>query len=271
MASRRPVVAGQFYPASPKKLREMVAGYIDDSGVEPAPERVAAIVAPHAGYIYSGATAGYAYARIRGKKPKRVILAGSSHRSPISTASVHTRGVFDTLLGSFPIDEAFVDELARATESPGPEPHLLEHALEVQLPFLHATIGEVPIVPILFGANPNKWHAAVGAKLAEMVDDTDLLVASTDLSHYLNEETANQLDKHTIEIFLSKDTDALAAGLRDGTCSLCGGAAVHVAMTFAAAVGATNWSVLDYRTSGAVSGDYDRVVGYAAASMERGA
>jgi len=102
-----------------------------------------------------------------------------------------------------------------------------------------------------------------------MVDKSDLVVASTDLSHYLREEQANQIDKHTLEMVLGQDTATLSAGLRDGTCSMCGGAAVTMTMAFASACGATAWSLLDYRTSGPASGDYDRVVGYGAISMER--
>jgi hypothetical protein len=247
----------------------MVAGYMDDSRVEPAPERVAAIVAPHAGYIYSGPTAGYVYARIRGKKPKRVILVGCSHRYPIRRASVYEKGAFETPLATFPVDEAFASTLAQELDSRSDDPHLLEHSLEVQLPFLHVSVGEVPIVPILFGAHAEAWHVDVGERLAAMVDSSDLVIASTDLSHYLSEEEANRIDKHTIETVLTKDTATLGDGLRRGTCSMCGGAAVKMAMGFASACGATQWSLLDYRTSGAVSRDYDRVVGYGAISMER--
>jgi len=269
MAARKPAVAGRFYPARPKPLREMVAAFMNDSGVDPAPEKVAAIVAPHAGYEYSGPTAGYVYAQVRGKQPRRVIVVGCSHRYAIHTASVYSEGAFETPLGAFPIDEPFAADLARKLDSESADPHLHEHSLEVQLPFLAVAIGEIlPIVPILFGAPAHAWHADVGAKLAERVDETDLVVASTDLSHFSNEEPANQIDNHTLDVILSQDTEALEAGLRDGSCSMCGGAAVVMAMGYALARGATDWSRLDYRTSGQVTGDYDRVVGYGAVSME---
>ncbi len=268
MASRRPAVAGQFYPADAQQLERVVKQYLDEATVEPAPDNVAAIVTPHAGYMFSGPTAGFAFARVRGKKPKRVILLGSSHRYPVGTASVCVRGAFETPLGSFPIDKSFAAELARHIKSESDAPHMLEHALEVQLPFLWLAFGKVPIVPVLFGGRASALHMEIGTHLADMIDDTDLVVASTDLSHYLREEQANAIDKHTIDTILQGDPETLQKELEAECCSLCGGTAVTAAMAFAKARNCRTWSLLDYRTSGAVSHDYDRVVGYAALSME---
>jgi len=268
---RRPAVAGQFYPSGPDELRETVDAYLDASGVESAADRVVTIVSPHAGYIYSGPTAGYAFARVRGKAPKRVVLLGCSHRYAIDTASVFTQGEFATPIGAFPIDELFARDFAALTDSVSIEPHLAEHALEVQLPFLARAIGLVPIVPVLFGSPAGAWHAKMGAALATMLDDTDLVVASTDLSHYLGEADANTIDRRSIGAVLTKDWRAYAQGIRDQSCSMCGAAAVTAAMACAPALGAREWGLLDYRTSGASSGDYRRVVGYAAMSMERAA
>lgn len=266
---RKPAVAGMFYPREPTRLRETVRQYIDESQVEPAPARVVAIVAPHAGYIYSGPTAGYAYARIRGKTPKRAILLGCSHRYPVDTASVYTRGGFETPLGTFPVDEEFADTLAKEVRSTSVDPHVLEHALEVQLPFLSVAVGEVPIVPVLFGAPSTRWHAQFGETLANTVDEDDVVIASTDLSHYLAEDQANAVDKRSLDMVLSQDWDAFADGIAAGTCSMCGASAVTTAMTYSLTRDAHSWTVLDYRTSASASGDYERVVGYAAISMER--
>ncbi len=268
---RQPAVAGQFYPREPESLRRAAAQYIEEANVDPCPDSVTTIVSPHAGYIYSGPTAGHAFARIKGKEPKRAILLGCSHRYYVDTASVYTWGGFDTPLGTFPIDEPFAKTLAKETESTSSEPHLLEHALEVQLPFLALAVGLVPIVPVLFGGPAGRWHAEVGQRLAEMSDETDLVVASTDLSHYLSEERANAIDQASIAAVLSKDWVTFAKGIEDQTCSMCGASAVTAAMAFALARRADEWRLLDYRTSGAASGDYERVVGYAALSMERAA
>lgn len=266
---RKPAVAGQFYPGEPERLKQTVLEYLDRSNVEAAPERVSAIVSPHAGYIYSGPTAGHAFARVRGKTPRRVILLGCSHRYHIPTAAVYARGGFDTPLGEFPVDEAFAEEVADEVGLTTVEPHLFEHALEVQLPFLAVAVGEVPIVPILFGSQPSEWHAHTGQWLSKHGHVDDLVIASTDLSHYHPEDKANALDGITLELVLQKDwTRMVHPGQREQY-SMCGAAAVVAAMAYALDRGATSWSLLDYRTSAPASGDYSRVVGYAAISMER--
>lgn len=266
---REPAVAGQFYPREPERLRSVVREYMEASKVEAAPEQVEAIVVPHAGYMYSGPTAGFAYARICGKKPARVVLLGASHFELIPTASVVTRGAFVTPLGAFPIDEPFAEDLAKMTQSGPVGPHDPEHSLEVQLPFLAEAAGIVPIVPVLFGGASPEWHASVGETLAEIMGDSDLVIASTDLSHRLNEEEANRIDHRTVEAVLSRDWGSLARGLATRRCSMCGGPAVIAAMSYSSARHADSWTLLDYRTSAHASGNYGSVVGYAAISMER--
>ena len=266
--TRAAMVAGQFYPASPATLAETVNSLMETSGVEPAPDCVRALIAPHAGYMYSGPTAACAYQRIKGKQPGRVILLGCSHRYPISRASVFAAGAFDSPLGEFPIDGGFAAELAEKAGGTSIEPHIAEHALEVQLPFLYAACGgAVPLVPVLFGSH-SSWHAEFGRELASMTTEDDLVVASTDLSHYLPHEQATEIDKRTVDAVLSKNYDEVGRGIDERRYSMCGATAVICAMAFAIAAAATQWNLLDYRTSAEASGDYDRVVGYAAVSME---
>lgn len=265
---RTAMVAGQFYPASPETLAELVESLMETSGVEPAPDRVRALLVPHAGYVYSGRTAACAYKRIKGKQPGRVILLGCSHRYPISRASVFTSGAFECPLGEFPIDESFAAELSEKAGASSIEPHAAEHSLEVQLPFLHAVCGGfVPLVPVLFGSH-SSWHAELGRELASMAAEDDLVVASTDLSHYLPHEQAMEIDKRTVDAILSTDYDEVGRGIDEQRYSMCGATAVICAMAYAIAAAATQWELLDYRTSAEASGDYDRVVGYAAVSME---
>jgi len=279
MNIRKAAVAGSFYPPIADALRAMVQGFIDDASVEPAPERVAAIVAPHAGFIYSGATAGFAYKRVVGMNPKRVIVLAGSHRYRVERASVYTPGAFETPLGILSVDEPFATEFAKVAGSDSIEPHFDEHSLEVQLPFLQVALGEVPIVPVLFGGPARPWHAEIGGKLAAMVDDGDLVIASTDLSHFMTEEEANEIDKRTLDAVLARNVPGVIGGLRTKQYAMCGEAAVVAAMGYALKRGVGDsqvggvtppaWSLLDYRTSAAVSGDYNRVVGYGAISMER--
>ena len=269
MGTRKPAVAGQFYPASKAELEQTVQRCLNDAHVDPAPGKVVALVVPHAGYVYSGPTAGFAYARARSDKPKCVVLLGCSHRYQIDTASVFDSGGFEIPLGTFPVDEPLAATLARELGSESTLPHLYEHSLEVQLPFLWLAIGPAPIVPILFGSPATGWHEKAGETLARLLDEDDLVVASTDLSHYMSDSAAHQMDKRTLDTVLNKDCAALCEGLAQGRSSMCGGAAVVAAMAFARARNALAWSLLDYRTSAAASGDYGRVVGYAAISMER--
>ncbi|MFP4502268.1 MAG: AmmeMemoRadiSam system protein B [Candidatus Hydrogenedentota bacterium] len=269
MSKRTATVAGMFYPADPDTLRADVARYLDEAEVTPAPERVVGVVAPHAGYMFSGPTAGHAFARTSGKKPERVVLLGRSHRYFFDGAAVYDSGAFETPLGAFPVDTAFAQEVT-AEFGQGPvEAHHPEHSLEVQLPFLYEAVGIVPVVPVLFGANAAAWHMTFGRRLAEKLGHEDLVVASTDLSHYQPQERANAIDERTLQGVLSQDYEALAQAFARDEASMCGAPAVVAAMTYALAREATHWELLDYRTSAAASGDYQRVVGYGAISMER--
>ena len=269
--SRQPAVAGQFYPLDAGRLRADVESHIASAGVESAPEQVVAVVSPHAGYMYSGATAGHAFARVKGKQPKRVVLLGCSHRYAIETASVYAEGEFVTPLGAFPIDESLAGNLARETQSTTHEPHEFEHALEVQLPFLAVAVGIVPIVPVLFGARATGWHERLGAFLGGNLDKDDLVIASTDLSHFLSEPEANRIDEASIAAVLKRDWQDFTTGAAAGRYAMCGATAVATAMACCEVVGATQWQLLDYRTSASASGDYNRVVGYGAISMEKAA
>lgn len=268
MTIRKAAVAGQFYLADPAALREAVEGYINASELDSAPDRVAALIAPHAGHQYAGACAGHAFARTRGKRPKRVVLLGRSHHAHFERASVYTEGGFETPLGVVPIDEPIAKAIAAECASPPSEPHQKEHALEVLLPFLQVSFGNVPIVPVLFGSDPGTWHVRFGEMLASMLGDSDLVVASTDLSHFLDEDHASRLDQASLSEVLQKSCESFSKGLASGRCSMCGGTAVVVTMAYALARDARAWRLLDYRTSAPVSGNHSRVVGYGAISME---
>lgn len=275
MHTRHAAVAGQFYPYDVRQLGHMVDDYLAAASVDAAPERVAALVVPHAGYVYSGPTAAYGYARVRGKTPDRVILLGVSHRYGINGAAIFREGEFETPLGAFPVDDVFCDILAEtlgehAASGPLTEiPHQDEHTLEVQLPFLWRAIGQRPIVPVLFGTAAGAFHKEFGERLAAITGPNDLVVASTDLSHYLSQDKANEIDRRSVALVLGQDVEAFARALAANRASMCGGAAVAAAMAYARAAGAMEWQLLDYRTSGDTGGDYNRVVGYAAISMER--
>jgi len=250
-------------------LRHDVRKYIGSAKIAAAPERVSALVAPHAGYPFSGATLGYAYARIKGKRCRRVILVGVSHYHSFEGCSIIREGVFSTPLGDFPVDAVFASSLCECVTVASAEFHTREHCLEIHLPFLEAAVGVASIVPILLGKGPSPMGVLLAKQLAEKAGKDDLLIASTDLSHRLSEPQAHEMDGRTIETVMSQDWQKLARGIAARSCSMCGAAAVVVAMNYALFRGADAWLLLDYRTSAAASGDRTSVVGYASISMER--
>lgn len=270
MPNRAPAVAGQFYPGSPERLRSTVARCLDEAGTVPAPDRVHTVIAPHAGYPYSGPTAGWAFRRIRGLAPRRVVVLGPSHHYRFKGISLVEQGAFDTPLGPVPIDGEFMGRLSARFGNHCPEAHDPEHAIEVELPFLQAVLAPgFTLVPILFGDYPHLEHGDLAAFLAEHLDPGDLVVASTDLSHFLTEPEANQIDRHSLDTILAGDPEALTTGLRNGTVSLCGGTAVVVALALANLVEARERAQWDYRTSAWATGDPSRVVGYGGLTLER--
>lgn len=268
MAKRYPAVSGQFYPRESASLLAQVSLYIEQSNVSPSPDKVLAIVAPHAGYMYSGPTAGCAFARIREHKIKRVFLVGRSHRYLFDGLALCEYDSFLTPVGEFPVDFSIYEVLGEHLPCVINNSHLYEHCLEVMLPFLYVSVGIVPIVPILFGKEPEMEHYEYGNILASLASDGDLFIASTDLSHYLPEVQANKIDNNTIQAVKDKDPDKLIEGIKNESCSMCGAPAVIAAMGFAAAFGDYDVHVLDYSTSAKASGDYSSVVGYASISFE---
>jgi MEMO1 family protein len=254
---RPPAVAGTFYPADPGLLRSEIDAYIA-AATTPDLGRVRAVVAPHAGYVYSGPVAGYAYRLLSAQQPRpeRIIIMGPSHRSWFPGVALADVDGFATPLGTQPVDRAFVKALTGSQElfSAGNAPHTPEHCLEVQIPFIQAVFPDVPVVPMLFGeTNPT----AVGRVLDRMLEETDLIIVSSDLSHYHDNRSAHTIDR--------KFLDALLAGDRRGVLKgeACGQAPALALMTIAESRG---WHprLLDYRTSGDISGDTRQVVGYAA-------
>ena len=149
--AREPAVAGSFYPAEAKALQATVDGFLARAKTPPAEGKLLALVVPHAGYIYSGATAAHSYQHLRGSGVRRVILVGPAHRVAVNGAAIYSRGQWRTPLGEVPIDAQLAKQLlaAGAGVSDDPRPFADEHSLEVQLPFLQRTLGDFSIVPVL--------------------------------------------------------------------------------------------------------------------------
>lgn len=272
---RRPAVAGQFYPGDPAALARDVDRYL---AAAPAPElggEVVALVSPHAGYMYSGAVAAHGYACVAGAAYDAVVVVAPSHRVAFRGSSVYARGAYETPLGLVPVDA----ELAAAILDPDagivdePRVHVNEHSLEVQIPFLQRALGAFRIVPIMMGDQSAPAVRALGERIARAVagagDRKVLLVASTDLSHYHDQQTAKGLDARVLEAIGAFDPDRLVRLLASGDCEACGGGPTAAVMVAARKLGATEARVLRYATSGDVTGDTGQVVGYVSAVLVR--
>lgn len=257
MNVRRAAVAGSFYPRDRSALATEVTAYLHSVPAASRPPSPKAIIAPHAGYIYSGPVAATAYAPLAALKGtvRRVVLAGPAHRVYLEGAAVPSAEAFDSPLGPVPVDR---EAIARLAALPFVEvndaAHALEHSLEVHLPFLQSVLGSFAIVPIVVGdASPEQM-----ARLLEAVwgGDETLVVVSSDLSHYLPYEAARRRDRQTADaiVALEANVDADEA---------CGATPINGLLTLARRR-AMAAELLDLRNSGDTAGDRDRVVGYGA-------
>lgn len=254
---RAAAVAGRFYPADARRLQADVEEYLGAAAVtaDAAPQ---AIIAPHAGYPYSGPIAGTAYAYVAQRREPftRVILLGPAHWVRVDGIAASSAPAFATPLGSVPVDqEAVARAVARPQVHIHDEAHAPEHALEVQLPFLQTVGGQFAIVPLLVGDVDAEEVAAVIDALWE--DGETLVVVSSDLSHYRDYETAQRMDRATAAAI--ERLEAAQIG-RD---SACGRVAIRGLLQVARRRG-LQASTVDLRSSGDTAGSRDRVVGYGA-------
>jgi hypothetical protein len=257
---RRPAVAGMFYTARPDELRAQVAGYIEDAASRTGPDAAPpkAIIAPHAGYIYSGPVAGSAYAQLLGRVPliHRVVLLGPAHRWPVRGLACPDSDAFDTPLGRVPVDR---DALALIADLPQVQALDAafdgEHCLEVQLPFLQALLEDFSVVPLLVGGAGTDAVAEVLERL--WGGDETLIVISSDLSHYLSYDIGRALDERTSEAICALRPEAITPD------QACGRNPIAGLLKQARAHGLQG-ELLDLRSSGDTAGPRDRVVGYGA-------
>src|SRR5688572_6852469 len=198
---RRAAVAGSWYPAHPDALAREVDGYLAAAGEAPAGTPIA-IIAPHAGLIYSGPIAAHAYNLLRGRNIEVVVLVGPSHYVGFEGVAIYDRGQFETPFGPVAIAEHCAAAVALGSPQiqPHPTAHIREHSLEMQLPFLKRVLPDAEIVPLVMGHQRRDTAFALGDAIAAAVKGRKaMLVASTDLSHYQTAATAAQLDRKVIQ------------------------------------------------------------------------
>ena len=271
MTVRRAAVAGTWYPGSAEALRAAVDGHLAAAGDAPrAPDRLVALVAPHAGLIYSGPVAAHAYRLLRDRPPDLIVLAGPSHASGFDGVAAFRGAGFETPLGVAPIDADCTESLMRASTivRDYPAPHVREHSLEMQLPFIRRVAPDARIVALVMGWQTPETARELGDALGMVLKGRNaLIVASTDLSHYQDANTAARLDAVVIDHVARLDADGLQRALDARPEHACGGGPTVAVMRAARQLGADTSVILKYADSGDVSGDKSAVVGYLAAAI----
>ena len=266
---RHSVIAGQWYPGEPRHLRAMMDGFLASVDTSPLAGELVALVVPHAGYVYSGQVAAYAYAQLKGREFKRVVVVSPVHRLYVGTLATTDKAYYETPLGLVPVDREMVDAVAvrQPINRVGED---MEHSLEIQLPFLQHTLGEFSLTPIMMGDQDRKSAAELGAALAQVIGkEPVLLVASTDLSHFHPYGAAVHLDQELVRHIVAMDAEGLARAVGSDQCEACGAGPVMAVMAAALRLGASRAVLLKYMNSGDVTGDKSSVVGYAAAALMR--
>ncbi|PYR18746.1 MAG: AmmeMemoRadiSam system protein B [Acidobacteria bacterium] len=272
---RKAAVAGSWYPSSADALATAVDRHLAsaDRADRKAPGELVALIAPHAGLMYSGPVAAHAYRLLRDRAFDVAVLVGPSHFVGFEGVSVYPSGGFDTPFGVAPIDADCARAIVAATPMPGlvrehRQAHVREHSLEMQLPFLAHLAPGLPIVPLVMGYQTAATASALGDTLAVALRGRKaLLVASTDLSHYHDAAIASGLDGVVIDCVSRFDPDGLQAALDVRPDHACGGGPMVAVMRAARLGGARDAVVLEYADSGDVSGDKSAVVGYLAAAL----
>ena len=275
---RQPAVAGAFYPDNPEKLVELIeSSFLDDAGVGHIPKLKSFedkdypinVMVPHAGYQYSGAIASHGYCKIvENGFPEVFIIISPNHTGFGSEISVFNEGSWITPLGNVEVDAEFADAVIDASDFASADfsAHIREHSIEVQLPFLQYFSDDFKIVPITMGRQNFVTSSDLAKAIfeaAEKLDKSYCVIASTDLSHFNNQEKANKVDAFVLEDIEEMNEFKLFEEVVQYNITMCGYGPVMATMSLSKKVNKNTSEILAYGTSGDVSGDFTSVVGYA--------
>lgn len=265
-------LAGRWYDADPELLARTVDEYLNDAQLPELDGEIVAVIAPHAGHTYSGAVAGYAFAPLRPLRPDLVAVIGPMHHPYHEPLLTTAHDAYFTPLGQVPIDKAALNELDGVLKLElgaglSPVPRDPEHSLEIELPFLQRALAvEWKLLPVMVRAREPLLSQALGRALAQVLrDKNSVMVASTDLSHFYNQQTALTYDRAMLDAIESFDPEKAFDLERAGKGFACGLGAFTAVMWASRELGAKSVKVLRHATSGNVTGDYESVVGYGAA------
>jgi len=260
---RKPAVAGQFYPGAKDALRKTVDGYLKSTI---GPKKVLGLAAPHAGYVYSGGTAGHTFASAI--IPKTCIILAPNHTGAGAKAAIMTDGEWVTPLGNVSVATDISKLLMSHSDLLKDDvmAHVAEHSLEVQLPFLQVLQSNLEIVPIALQHMSFADCEAIGKAIAETIRESGeeiLIVASTDMNHYEDQEATQEKDQLAIDQVLSLNPEGLISTCSSHGITMCGAIPTTVMLVACLELGAAQSTLVEHTTSGDISGDYDAVVGYA--------
>jgi len=277
---RRPVIAGSWYPGTERSLARAVDDYLQAVEQQPVPGVLLGLIAPHAGYAYSGQTAAYAYRQLAGREVETIVLLGPSHRAWVGDYATSDEEAYATPLGEVPLDLEFIEALAERV----PLNRIrgdAEHALEIQLPFMQREMGTFRLVPILMSADEPDIARELAAHLAEIARARGdrqagrvLFVASSDLHHIDDYEQVAHRDAAVREALAALDVQALTARLMAPQSTVCGRLPILTVVHAARALGANAAQILHHTNSAEVTGERRRgqyCVGYMAAAIYQAA
>ncbi len=268
---RKPAVAGYFYPGKPEELRSMLRRMVD---LKADKVKAVAVVSPHAGFIYSGYVAGAVFSSV--VLPGRIVILGPSHRGIQPLFALAAKGKWQTPLGEVPLDSSLAEALLEKSSlvEVDEDAHGAEHSLEVQLPFIQYLKPDFSLLPICISGRAGYQDLEnLGRDLAASIKEAGeevLIVASTDMSHYVSQETAKRRDGMAIEKILALDARGLYNTVVEKDISMCGFQPTAAAIVAARELGAKKAELVRYQTSGDASGDYNQVVGYAGLRLMSG-
>jgi AmmeMemoRadiSam system protein B len=271
---RRSAIAGSWYPGAASPLKSTVDGYLDQVEKLDLGGDLIGLIAPHAGYMYSGQVAAFAYRQLHGRDFHRVVVISPMHRAYLGRFAATDKAYYETPLGLVKVDGAALQSLSEKIEISAAD-YDTEHSLEIQLPFLQRLLPDFELLPIMMGAQDLASCQSLAKAVAQTVGaptsatTKTLLVASTDLSHFHTQHQAKVLDQVFLNDVEAFDAEKLARDLASGDTEACGGGPVVTVMLAAQRLGANRAQILKYATSGDVTGDYSNVVGYAAGVLFR--
>ena len=275
---RKPAVAGAFYPDNPEKLKETIHDcFTDDAGVGFVPELKhfsgndypISVMVPHAGYQYSGAIASHSYCQIvQNGFPEVFIILSPNHTGFGSEISVFNKGQWSTPLGTVDVDCEFADRIIEFSDIAESEfsAHISEHSIEVQLPFLQYFFSDFKIVPITMGSQNFSASSDLANAIFEAgnkLNKSYCVIASTDLSHFNNQEKANKVDGFVLEDIGEMNEFKLFEEVVQYNITMCGYGPVMTTISLSKRRNMNSCNILAYATSGDVTGDFSSVVGYA--------